>query len=142
MSDKNYFSLLDITRVDTIPQSLQHQIIKGFVASLNGSISFYTTESPYSSQDLQVFYSKLREKPVLDGFILLTIQQLFSKTKFHYDFIVEAIDSGYELHFAVDKVSICNEKDLKEKGPLIWAYYQDRIENNDKKLSRNLLDFF
>jgi hypothetical protein len=136
---KTYFSILDIHRVDVLPQGAQHQIINSYVEQLGGSTVFYTTESHYTYSSLQIAFSKLREAPALTGFAFLTIQQLFSKAGFHHQYIEEALNNGYEVHFVADKLAFTSKEDFKEHLPIILTYYQDKVLNQEQRLSRTFL---
>ena len=80
MMSKKYYSVLDISILDILPQRSQIQILENYLNNMKASSVFYTIESINSRNKQSIFKRKLIEKPKVNGFIFYSlIQFCYSK---------------------------------------------------------------
>ncbi len=119
---KAYYSCLDMTCIRIAPQAVQHLVINQFAEKLGGKVSFYTAENTHTRESHEVILAKVNERPAVDGLIYYRLAQFLSPAKGPALEVMRAImAAGYELHFAVDKVSLLKPADLDAFFPMLSA---------------------
>lgn len=119
---KAYYSCLDMTCIRIAPQAVQHLVIGQFVEKLGGKVTFYTAENTHTRESHEVILAKVEERPAVDGLIYYRLNQFLSPTNGPALEVMNAIlIAGYELHFAVDKVSLLKPADLDAFFPMLSA---------------------
>ena len=67
--------------------------------------------------------AKLEEKPIADGFIFFTARQFFYGGEIDIRSMKHVLDSGYEVHFARENLSIRSNEDLDNIFPMIYSTF-------------------
>ena len=68
--------------------------------------------------------SKVMEKPPVDGIIYLRLYQFCYSGKFDFEFLTELVESGYEVHFSREKLSITTKKELESLYETLKVFEQ------------------
>ena len=119
---KTFYSCLDLTIGRIAPQAVQHLVIGQFAQQKGGTVTFYTGENVHSRDTHEVILGKVKERPKVDGFIFYRLYQFLSPTHGPALEVMRTIlDAGYELHCAMDKVSLLTPQDLDAFFPMLCA---------------------
>lgn len=111
-----------MTCIRIAPQAVQHLVIGQFSEKLSGKVTFYTAENTHTRESHEVILAKVKEKPAVDGLIYYRLNQFLSPSKGPALEVMRTImAAGYELHFAVDKVSLHKPADLDAFFPMLSA---------------------
>lgn len=68
----------------------------------------------------EVLLSKIETNPNIEGFIFLTIDQLFKNFSSGIKIVGQILSNKWEVHFAMENISVTTEAQLEEIIPLIW----------------------
>jgi hypothetical protein len=131
---KSYYACLDTGYVKYVPQPLQHLAIGEKASRLDGNVTFYTAEDYESLETQGVIKAKLGEKiDKTDGIIFFSLRQFDHATGFDFEFLRWILDSGYEVHFARENLSIPDDQALDTMFPMLYAtrYVYRRDETLD-----------
>ena len=128
MMSKKYYSVLDISILDILPQRFQIQILENYLNNKNGSSVFYTIESINSRDKQSIFKRKLTEKPKVDGFIFYSLIQFCYSKNINMKLINEILNSSYELIFYREEMHLKNNLDLKKNEKKIKLFYFNNKE--------------
>ena len=131
---KKFYSFHDSAVYEFLTPKFQHQIISLKSEEKKGKILFYTSEDPVYNKKGRVIREKLKEKPNVDGFILIHLQQLSYSGTLDLNLIKEILKEKYELHFCKEDLSLHNLSDFKKNLDNFITY------NSSKKLV-NLKDY-
>lgn len=131
---KNFYSCLDTGFIKYVPQPLQHLAISDKAGKLGGKVVFYTAEDFETLESQGVIKAKVQEKSEkFDGIIFFTLKQFFYGGKLNFKFLKFILDSGYEVHFARENISISNIEALYRAFPILYAaqYVSERDDPRD-----------
>lgn len=126
--NKKYYSVLDISILDILPQRFQIQILKNYLKNISGSSVFYTIESINSRDKQSILKRKLTEKPRVDGFIFYSLIQFCYSKNINMKLISEILESSYELIFYREEIHLKNRLDLKKNEKKIKLFYFNNKE--------------
>jgi len=128
---RKYFSFPDRAIINILPQVLQHELIQKNAEGLGGVVVGYTTENSLSIKSHANLRKKMKNLNGVDGFIFFRCNQFFDDTHFNYELIKELIELNYEVHFVVEKWSICSEVELFKYLPYLisGAYLSNSSKN-------------
>lgn len=119
---KVFYSCLDLTCGRVASQAVQHLVIGQFAEQKGGHVTFYTGENVHTRDTHEVILSKVRERPRVDGFIFYRLHQFLSQERGPALEVMRTIlEAGYELHCAMDKVSLLTPRDLDAFFPMLCA---------------------
>ncbi|MBM3531574.1 MAG: hypothetical protein FJX60_00890 [Alphaproteobacteria bacterium] len=103
---KRFYSCLDVASIREIPQPLQHLANSAMAQQLGGQIVFYLTEDGYTAATHEVILARLKASSRIDGIIVLRLLQFGRGGHIQVSVMRDLIESGYELHFARERLSI------------------------------------
>ena len=109
-----------------------------FSKKIKKKIAFYAGENDKSFRNLDLFKTKLKNKPKIEGFIFFTLLQFCYNGKTNIQLINKTIKQNYSLYFVRENFIIKNKKDLSElKKDLIFFSLTNRkilnlLVNNSK----------
>lgn len=126
--NKKYYSVLDISILDILPQRFQIQILENYLNNISGSSVFYTIESINSRDKQSILKRKLTEKPQVDGFIFYSLIQFCYSKNINMKLISEILNSSYELIFYREEIHLKNKLDLKKNEKKIKLFYFNNKE--------------
>lgn len=133
---KVFYSCLDLTCGRIASQAVQHLVIGQFAEQKGGHVTFYTGENVHTRDTHEVILSKVKERPKVEGFIFYRLYQFISPAHGPALAVMRTIlEAGYELHCAMDKVSLLTPGDLDAFYPMLRA-----TANAEKRDSQR--DFF
>lgn len=118
---KVFYSCLDLTCGRIASQAVQHLVIGQFASLEGGTVTFYTGENVHTRDTHEVILSKVHERPKVDGFIFYRLHQFLSAGVPALAAMKEILEAGYELHCAMDKVSLRSSADLDAFFPMLCA---------------------
>lgn len=118
---KIFYSCLDLTVGRIASQAVQHLVIGQFAQLKGGTVTFYTGENVHTRYTHEVILGKVAERPKVDGFIFYRLNQLLSPSGPAVKVMRAILDSGYEFHCAMDKVSLLKPRDLDDFFPMLIA---------------------
>ncbi|MFL2771245.1 MAG: hypothetical protein ACJZ9F_09555 [Rhodospirillaceae bacterium] len=121
---KSFYSILDNGCSNTLTQAMQHTINGQMATDHCGKIVFYTAEDRDTLEYQSVMRSKVMEKPPVDGIIYLRLYQFCYSGKFDFEFLTELVESGYEVHFSREKLSITTKKELESLYETLKVFEQ------------------
>jgi hypothetical protein len=105
-SRKTFYSCLDVSSIREIPQPLQHLANTTMAEQLGGKIVFYLTEDGYTAATHEVILARLKTSSHVDGVIFFRLTQFARGGRIQASVMRSLIESGYELHFARERLSI------------------------------------
>ena len=108
------YVLLDSKR--SVPQNLQHLIIKSFATEANLSITFYGAEF-MAIEDYHFQLLSYASKSEYSSFLLYSIYQLYDPISgFDISIISSILEQKKSIHFAAQSLSIISPSDLQAKS--------------------------
>jgi len=136
---KRYFSLPDKALVKQAPQPMQHLVIAEAARVRGGEIVYYTMEDPFTLSSQEVFLSKVKEEPSINGFIFFTLDQFGYSGQLNISLVEWVLRQGYELHFARENISLLDAADLDRQFPLLFTQsYVDKRDTDHSFLAQAL----
>ena len=108
-----------------LPQAWQIFIMKNFLENHKKKIDFYTGENHKGYKKMKTFSEKIQSNPNIHGFIFFSLLQFCYDKKFNIDLIEKAIQKGYTIYIAREKIVINNYNFKKKK-----KIYFFKITNN------------
>ncbi len=132
--EKSFYSMHDTTIYGLLTAKFQHQLIEIKAIEKKGKIIFYSGEDPVYNKMGRVIREVLTQKPKVDGFIYLHLQQFCYAGKIDLSLIRKILKLKYELHFCKEDLSFNNLSDLKKNLDNLIIY------NNtiNKKISKKI----
>ena len=118
---KSYYACLDTAYVKYVPQPLQHLSVSNKANKLAGEVTFYTMEDMGSLASQGAMRAKLEERPAVDGIICFSMQQFFYSGKLNLKLLSNVLDSGYEIHFSKEDISIPTRESLDHLFPMLYS---------------------
>lgn len=109
---KRFYGFLDIVCTPIIPQGLQTKIIKKTLEDSNINLSFYTTESHTTFENMSILKQKLSEKNNFEGFAFFSVLQFSYKNRFNL-LLLKKVIKKYKCLFVRENIFINNINDLK-----------------------------
>lgn len=109
-----------------LPQAWQIFIMKNFLENHKKKIDFYTGENHKGYKKMKTFSEKIQSNPNIHGFIFFSLLQFCYDKKFNIDLIEKAIQKGYTIYIAREKIVINNHNFKKKKKDLFFF----KITNN------------
>lgn len=109
---KKFYAFLDIVCTPIVPQGIQTKIIKKTLEEKNFDLSFYTTESHTTFEDMSILKQKLSEKINFNGFAFFSVLQFSYKNQFDL-FLLKKVLKRYKCFFIRENIFIKNLNDLK-----------------------------
>ena len=109
-----------------LPQAWQIFIMKNFLENHKKKIDFYTGENHKGYKKMKTFSEKIQSNPNIHGFIFFSLLQFCYDKKFNIDLIEKAIQKGYTIYIAREKIVINNHNIIKKKKDLFFF----KITNN------------
>ena len=64
---------------------------------------------------------KISQRPPVAGIIFFTLKQFCYGERFNFSLLRDILDSGYEVHFARENMSILDQYDLEKIFPMLYA---------------------
>lgn len=128
---KTFYSCIDAGL--TVPQSVQHLVIRERAQKAGGAVTFYGSEEAKTLAS-QIFIKAKLEKcrDIFDGVIFFTLHQFRYGQDFNWQLLREILDLGIEVHFAREGLSIASTDDLKEVFPFLMSVDYTLRRDTDK----------
>ena len=130
---KDFYSWSDVGFVKYVPQPIQHIVMADKASKAGGRVAFYSGEDFETMKTQGVFREKLAERPSIDGIVFFTLKQFCYGENLNFDLLRETLDSGYEVHFARENMSIVEPASLEELYPMLYTtqFILERDEPRD-----------
>lgn len=112
MSNK-FYGFLDIVCTPIIPQAIQTKLIKQYLSENKCLLSFYTTESHTTFENMSILKQKITEKNNFTGFAFYSLMQFSYNLKFEFRFLKKIL-SKYKCYFVRENIKINDINDLKK----------------------------
>lgn len=106
----------------------QHQLIEIKAHENKGKVIFYSGEDPVYNKMGRVIREKLSQKPKVNGFIYIHLQQFSYTGDIDLALIRKILKLKYELHFCKEDLSLYNLIDF-EKNLDNLMIYKSTINN-------------
>ena len=136
---KAFYSCLDLTISRIAPQFVQHLVIAQFAEQRAGHVTFYTGENSHTRYTHEVILGKIKERPKVVGIIFYRLAQFLGPHGAALEAMRAILDAGYELHFAVDKLSLLTPPDLDAFYPMLRATALSESRDLDRAYFEPLL---
>ena len=118
---KEFYSWPDVGFLKYLPNSIQHVVINDKASKLDGRITFYAAEDFETLATQGVIKEKIAQRPPVAGIIFFTLKQFCYGERFNFGLLRDILDSGYEVHFARENMSILERSDLDQIFPMLYA---------------------
>ena len=118
---RSFYASLDTAFVKYCPQPMQHVVVADKARKLGGEISFYTMEDFNSLAFQGAMRAKIEERPPVEGMVYFTLRQFCYGDRLDLDFMKFILNSGFEVHFAREDISIENLSTLDDAFPMLYS---------------------
>jgi len=118
---KEFYSWPDVGFLKYLPNSIQHVVINDKASKLDGRITFYAAEDFETLATQGVIKEKIAQRPSVAGIIFFTLKQFCYGERFNFSLLRDIVNSGYEVHFARENMSILDQSDLDKIFPMLYA---------------------
>jgi|TARA_B110000027_G_C16116331_1_gene300314 hypothetical protein len=120
--EKSYYSMHDTSIYGLLTAKFQHQLIEVKSIEKEGKILFYSGEDPVYNKMCRVIRDKLEQKPKVNGFIFIHLQQFGYSGNLDFSLIKKILKLRYELHFCKEDLSLKNLNDFKKNYDNLLIY--------------------
>ena len=125
---RDTYVFLDSTR--SVPQNLQHLIIKSFATEANLNITFYGAEF-MALEDMHFQLLSYATKIEYSSFLLYSIYQLYDPISgFDFSILKTILENKKAIHFAAQKLSITSTSNLQLKYPELFVAHTMFLNRN------------
>jgi len=131
INHKNYYSVIDIATRPLLTGTMMHKLNYDMASRLGGKLAYYVAEDRDTPVAQNFTRFKLRQHPDVDGFIFFQLKQFCYGPTFNFNLLKEFIESGYEVHFTREYLSILDMDDLMKKEDLLYVFFT--IYEKDRK---------
>ena len=131
--EKSYYSMHDTTIYGLLTAKFQHQLIEIKASEKKGKIIFYSGEDPIYNKMGRVIREVLTQKPKVDGFIYLHLQQFCYAGEIDLSLLKKILKLKYEIHFCKEDLSFNNLSDLRKNLDNL-IIFNNSIKKTSKKI--------
>jgi hypothetical protein len=132
--EKSYYSMHDSNIYGLLTAKFQHQLIELKSIEKKGKILFYSGEDPEYNKTCRVIREKLEQKPKVNGFIFIHLQQFGYSGNLDFFLIKKILKLRYELHFCKEDLSLNNLNDFKKNYDNLLIYNHSLSQKSLKSI--------